>query len=213
MKVAILSESEADEAAIRVLVNGLLGKQTEPPTHMLPIRRRGYGAAFKVLPTILRHLHYRTDAEGLVVVLDSDRTSVHQEAHDQPGQADEDCRLCRLKTTAAEVLGQLPAREAYGVLKTAFGLAVPQIEAWYLFGRDPHVGEAGWIVGLQSGEFPYTSGHLKQKVYGVADPVLEFEKKRAVEETQRIVREGKLPELKGWFPGGFAALANDVRGW
>ena len=115
MKVAILSESEADEAAIRVLVEGLLKRQIEPPTHMLPIRARGYGAVFKVLPTILKHLHFRTDAEGLVVVLDSDRTPVHQRAHDQPGNTDEKCRLCRLKMIATQVLSQLPTRPGYGV--------------------------------------------------------------------------------------------------
>lgn len=213
MKVAVLSESEADEAAIRVLVEGLLGKQTEPPTHMLPIRGRGYGAVFKVLPNILKHLHFRTDTEGFVAVLDSDRTPVHQQLHDQPGQTDEKCRLCRLKTIATQVLSHLPARPPYGPLKTAFGLAVPQIEAWYLFGRDPHVGQAGWIEGLQSGQFPYTSADLKQKVYGTADPVLALERERAVEEAQRIVRESKLAQLEQWFPGGFGVLANDVRGW
>jgi hypothetical protein len=213
MKVAILSESEADEAAIRVLVEGLLGKQTEPPAHMLPIRSRGYGAVFKVLRTVIRHLHYRTDAEGFVVVLDSDRTPVHQEPHDQPGEAEEHCRLCRLRTVTAEVLGQLAPRSAYGPLKTAFGLAVPQIEAWYLIGRDPHVGEAGWRLGLQSGRFPYRSDVLKQKVYGMAHPALGLEKQRAVEEAQRIVREGKWPQLAVWFPAGFGALASDVRSW
>jgi hypothetical protein len=29
MKVVVLSESSADEAAIRILVNGILGKETE----------------------------------------------------------------------------------------------------------------------------------------------------------------------------------------
>ena len=213
MKVAILSESEADEAAIRVLVEGLLKRQIEPPTHMLPIRARGYGAVFKVLPTILKHLHFRTDAEGFVVVLDSDRTPVHQPVHEQPGKAEEDCRLCRLKTIAAEVLRHVPTRSGYDPLKTAFGLAVPQIEAWCLIGRDPHVGEAGWIVGLQTGKLPYTSDALKKNVYGTADPVLEFEEKRAVEEAQRIIREEKLPQLAQWFPDGFGTLANDVRSW
>jgi hypothetical protein len=213
MKVAILSESEADEAAIRVLVEGLLGKPTEPSAQMFPMRERGYGAVFKVLPAVIRHLHYRTDAEGFVVVLDCDRTPLHQEAHDQPGEAQEQCRLCRLRKIAAEVLGQLAPRPACGPLKTAFGLAVPQIEAWYLIGRDPHVGEATWLAGLQSGRFPYRSDILKQKAYGMADPALRFEKQRAVEEAERVVREGKLPQLAEWFPAGFGALANDVRNW
>lgn len=213
MKVAVLSESEVDEAAIRVFVEGLLGKQTEPPTHMLPIRKRGYGAVFKVLPAILTHLHFRTNAEGFVVVLDSDRTAVHRQVHDQPGETDGECRLCRLKRIAAEVLADLPARPVYGPLETAFGLAVLQIEAWYLIGRGPRVGEAKWIVALGSGKLPDISNRLKQQVYGMPAPRLAFETKRATQEAQRIVRNGKLRQLEQQFPGGFGALADSVRAW
>ena len=40
MKVAVLSESPADEAAIRILIDGILGRPTQP-ADMPPIRTRG----------------------------------------------------------------------------------------------------------------------------------------------------------------------------
>ena len=85
MKVAVLSESPADEAAIRILVEGLLGRTIEPPP-MPPIRSRGHDAVVASLPTVLKHLHYRTDAEALVVVLDSDRSPVHDPSSTLGGQ-------------------------------------------------------------------------------------------------------------------------------
>ena len=72
MKVAILSESPADEAAIRILIDGIIGGPTQP-ADMPPIRTRGVSGVFTILPTVLKHLHYRTDADALVIVVDSDR--------------------------------------------------------------------------------------------------------------------------------------------
>jgi hypothetical protein len=40
MRVAVLSESHADEVAIRILVDGILGRQTQPIA-LLPIWSRG----------------------------------------------------------------------------------------------------------------------------------------------------------------------------
>ena len=40
MKVAVLSESPADEAAIRILIDGILGRPTQS-ADMPPIRTRG----------------------------------------------------------------------------------------------------------------------------------------------------------------------------
>lgn len=212
MKVAIFSESSADEAAIRVLVDGLLGKKTAAP-QMPPIRSRGWNAVLRSLPTVLRHLHYQTEAEALVVVLDSDRSPPHVETHPEPGGPGEKCRLCQMLRIVRGLQNELPARHMYGRIKTALGLAVPQIEAWYLVRRDPHVSEAAWISAQQSGQCPYAREHLKPKVYGTDRPSLELETRRAREEAERIVREGKLPVLEKSFPGGFGALANDVRDW
>jgi hypothetical protein len=159
------------------------------------------------------HLHYRTDVEALAVVVDSDRSPVHQQSHNEPGKVESKCRLCRLSQILADLRSCLPPRQDYDPLKIALGLAVPQIEAWYLAGRDPHVGEAAWIVGSRSGKLPYTQDALKESVYGLVEPPIALETKRATEEAERIVRDGKLPLLEQLFPAGFGALANDVRNW
>lgn len=211
MKVAIFSESSADEAAIRVLLDGLLGEETVAP-QMPRLRSRGVGAVRRDAPMVLKHLQYRTDAEALVIVGDSDRTPPHVEAHNQLGGSDPHCRLCEMRRIVDEVTAQF-RKQGLSAIKTALGLAVPQIEAWYLVGGDPHVSEAAWISGQKHGKLPFPREHLKAKVYGTDRPSLELETRRAREEAERIVREGKLPDLEQFFPGGFGALAADVRKW
>src|SRR5215213_211241 len=138
MKVVVLSESSADEAAIRILVNGILGGETED-VPSLPLRSRGWPSVIKVLPTVIKFLYYRTDAEALVVIADSDDSPVHRSSHDQAGNEEPGCRLCQLRRVVNETKpSALTGRDE---LKIAVGLAVPAIEAWYLCGVDPHVNE------------------------------------------------------------------------
>jgi hypothetical protein len=47
-----LSESPADEAAIRILVEGLCGKQTEPVA-AAPLRARGVDSVLPVLEPVI----------------------------------------------------------------------------------------------------------------------------------------------------------------
>ena len=157
MKVAVLSESPADEAAIRILIDAIIDRQTQL-ADMPTIRARGVSGVFNILPTVLKHLHYRTDAGALVVVVDSDRTPVHKPEHEQSGGANERCRLCKTRQTLDSVLGQLRPVPGRPQIQVAVGIAVPAIEAWYRCGLDPHVTEAAWITGLPSGPFPYTRG-------------------------------------------------------
>ena len=82
MKVAILSESSADEAAVRILVEAILNQQTEPID--LYLRGHGWSSVRNVLPAVLKHLHYCTQAEALILVVDSDDSPVHQQSHEQP---------------------------------------------------------------------------------------------------------------------------------
>jgi hypothetical protein len=212
MKVAVLSESPADEAAVEVLVAGLLGIETESVALPKPKMRGCKGVLISARPALV-HLHYQTDAEALVVTLDSDESPPHQKGHDQPGGADQKCRLCQLRGIVSRVQAQLRPRQGRGPIKTALGLAVPAVEAWYLAGLDPHVTESAWIQALQSGSFPYTKGSLKQSVYGTERPPLAHEETRAVEHTRRLVEESKLDLLEKLFPSGFGALANEVRNW
>jgi len=212
MKVAVLSESGADEAAVHILVEGLLGTEIDAPP-MRPIRSRGWPAVRQLMAGALRQLHYQTDAEALVVVVDSDFSPVHHPQHDESDAAEKKCRVCQLRAKANEIQRTLRPRQGRAPIKLAVGLAVPAIEAWYLAGHDQHVTETAWILGLQSRKFPYTKNDLKQKVYGTTKPPLPLETERAVEEAERLVQGDNLTLLEQLFPGGFGALARDVRNW
>ena len=83
MKLAILSESPADEAALRVLVEYVLGAPFT--TVHSALRARGWPSVEQVLPAILRYLHFQTEADGLVVVVDADDSPVHTIEHEAPG--------------------------------------------------------------------------------------------------------------------------------
>ena len=210
MKVAVLSESLADEAAIRILIDGIIGRPTQP-ADTSQFRRGGVTRAFGILPTVLKHLHYRMDADALVVVVDSDRTPVHKPEHEDSGGADERCRLCKIRQTVDSALDQLRPVQGRSQIKIAVGIAVPAVEAWYRCGLDPHVTEAAWVERLSSGHSPYTTRSLKEDVYGTSRPSLELETQRATEEAQRLTQDLQL--LEQCFPTGFGALARDVRSW
>src|SRR2546423_11572398 len=81
MKIAIVSESPADEAAIQILVDAIVGSESE----LFPFRTRpnGWTRIFDLLPNIIRHLHYGTEVEALVVVMDSDESIIHNNAQDR----------------------------------------------------------------------------------------------------------------------------------
>ncbi len=210
MNLAVLSESAADEAAIRILINGILGQETIP-VNIPPLRSRGWPSVLRVIRPVMGHLHYQTDADAFVVVVDSNTSPVHQSSHVESDEASEGCRLCQLESALGDVqsrLRPLPGRRA---IKTAVGLAVPAIEAWYRCERDARVTEATWMEGLRSGAFPYSKNRLKEDIYGTDRPSLEHETARAVEEAQRLV--GDLGLLEIFFPNGFGALAQKVRTW
>lgn len=209
MKIAVLSESPADEAAIRILVEGLLGSPIKSINDNLRSRPGGWPMVCRVLPGVLRALHYQTDAEALVVVVDSNHSPIHQPSHGQSGQSEPRCRICRLRNTVSGI--SLRPRSSLPPIKTAFGLAVPAIEAWYLCGKDPHVTEAAWVQGLQSGSYPYTKNGLKENVYGTDRPSLVLETRFAIEEAQRVSYD--LSMLERLFQNGFGTLAREVRGW
>ncbi len=96
MKVCIISESSADETAIRILVEGILGEATKP-VEGPRLRSRGWTAVLEVLPAAIKKLHYHTDADALVVVIDSDNTPAHVAEHDEPNEENDDCRLCTFR--------------------------------------------------------------------------------------------------------------------
>jgi hypothetical protein len=209
MKLAILSESPADEAALRILVGYVLGAPFTPVQTTL--RARGWPSVEQVLPPILRHLHFNTDADGLVVVVDSDDSPVHTADHEAPGFHHPLCRIWRLRAAFRRTLKNLPPARGRDRVLRAVGLAVPAIEAWYLCGRDASVSEQAWMAGQHSGRLPYTRRELKGRVYGTERPSLPHEIERAVAEVRR--HRGDVRRLENDFPHGFGALVRDLRGW
>ena len=209
MNLAVLSESPADEAALHVLVSAVLG---ERPHWIKPaLRARGWPSVEQVLPPILRHLHFNTDAHGLVVVVDSDDSPVHTEEHERPGYHHPQCRICRLRAAFRRTMKNLPPAHGRSGPLRAVGLAVPAIEAWLLCGREPAVTEAAWMAGQESGRPPFTRKELKALVYGTSRPSLPHEIARALEEVSR--HRGDVRRLENDFPNGFGALARDLRAW
>ncbi len=209
MKLAILSESPADEAALRVIVEYVLGGPFV--TVQASLRARGWPSVEQVLPSILRYLHFSTDADGLVVVVDSDDSPVHTVEHEAPGYYHPFCRICRLRAVFRRALKNLPPARGRDRVLRAVGLAVPAIEAWYLCGRDTSVTEAAWVNGQRAGRPPFTRRELKWRVYGTERPPLPLEIRRAVQEVSR--HQGDLRRLENDFPQGFGSLARDLRAW
>src|SRR5437764_2311851 len=141
MKVAIFSESPADESAVRILTDAILGVQTRDVV-LGGLRTRGYSGVIGTLPAVVKQLYYHTDAEGLVVVADSDDSPVHELAHDAPGGADPACRLCELRRIIAVAEPRLRPVPGRAALKTAVGLAGSAIEAWLHPAVGSRAGEA-----------------------------------------------------------------------
>jgi len=206
MKVALLSESPADETALRVLVTAVL---RQPPQFVAPgFRARGWPNVAQLMPAVLRHLHFNTDADALVVVVDADDSVVHTEPHEAPGYFHPHCRMCQLRAVYRQTTKRLPPAHGRERVLRMIGVAVPAIEAWYLCGRDDQVTEAAWTAGREQGALPYTRANLKHRVYGTDRPSLPHEIDCALREVQRHRRDTR--RLEHDFPG-FAALAADLR--
>lgn len=209
MKVTVLSESSADEAAIRILVDGLLGSPSESIPSP-PLRTRGWSSVLSILPTIIKHLYYRTDADALVIVVDADDSAPHQRQHELPDGANDECRLCQLRAVATQTSVQLKEVPNRSRLRIAIGLAVPALEGWYRCGIDPHAIEADLIRRPDAGRRALRN-QLKRDVYGTDRPGRELSIARATEEAKRLVQI--LDEFERLFPDGFGSFARDIRSW
>lgn len=211
MKIAVVSESPADETAIKILVDSIVQPETEFIS--LTARADGWTTVFELLRNVIPGLHYhQPDVEALVVVIDSDDSPTHQKEHELPHQDDPNCRLCLLKATVSSSLAKLRPLPNRTQLKTALGLAVPAIEAWYRSGLDPHVNENAWNRKLLSGEnVGYDRRSLKRDVYGTDQPSLAVKESAAMIAARRLA--SNLESLEELFPNGFGSLLRDLRGW
>jgi len=210
MKVAYFAESPADQAALTIFTEAILGAKTELVSHH-GLRHRGWPTVRTVLRAVLLELHYHTDAEGFVLVVDSNGSPPHLPGHEEPLKAERKCRLCQLRQIAEEVRRQVRPRPVGIPLKVALGLAVPTIEAWLLCGEVPHVTEAAWINGLKEGQMPYTKASLKQKLYGTSHPSLSIETDAMKAAASRLSQN--LSNIEQLFSYGFGALLKSLRSW
>jgi hypothetical protein len=209
MKIAFFSESTADEAALTILVSGILGEEVEQSDLPVNVQARSSSRIDKILPAVIRALHYRSDAEALVVVSDSDDTPVHIASHnEQPNPA---CRMCQLRTAVKETIANLSPVSGKAILKVAIGVPVPAIEAWYLCRINPHVNEGSWIRKQNGEKIKYDRKKLKIQLYETTRPSLELETELAIESATRLVQE--LAELEQFFPQGFGAFADEIKSW
>lgn len=207
MKVVVLSESSADEAAIEGYVGAL---RSAPIARILPqVESRGWPSVSNVLSAVIRQLHYQTDADALAVVVDSNGSDVHDPTRTVPCASD--CRLCKLQTQISTTISSLSPVAGRAPLKHAVGLAVPAIEAWYLYGRKP-TSEAVWLAGVGAAA-PYDKRQLKMWAYGTDRPSLVHETTVARAEVRRQISGGMLPGLETYFPGGFHTFADEIRAW
>ncbi len=208
LRLALLGESLVDESALAILVQAVLG---EPFVRVQPnLRARGWPSVLQILPAIARHLHFNTDADGLVVLVDADDTAVHTATHEAPGYFHPRCRLCQLRAAFRRATRKLPPARGRDRVLRAIGLAVPAAEAWYLCGLDGAVGEEAWLAGQLAGNPPYTRRELKARVYGTERPNLPQAVAHATAAARRHAAD--LRRLEFDFPG-FAALAADLRSW
>jgi hypothetical protein len=201
MRVAILSESSADESALRILVDALLGVKTT--TVDMNLRSRGWPAVREILPTISKSLHYWTDAEGLVVVVDSNHTYLSSnEPKNRLRDFQELAQRCR------QALKPVPGRVP---LKIAVGVAAPAIEAWWLCKSNQQINEAAWEKGLADKHDPYSKLELKKRLYGSDYRSLELMTQKMTEAAHDVVSNLQL--LENAFPSGFGSLARELRSW
>ncbi len=208
MKIGFYCESPADQAALAVFTEGILGAPLEPIN--MDLQATGVTGILSSLDGVYRGIHYNSDAEGLIIAVDCDDTKLHDPTHDEAG-GDEDCRLCQIRKIVARARKQLKPRPGKPVLKLAIGLAVPAIEAWYLVERNKQVGEAAWKSGLAAGKPPFTRPQLKQLVYGTDRPSIEHETECAVREARRLI--GNISAIETAFPVGFGLMAKEIRSW
>jgi hypothetical protein len=208
LRLALLGESLVDESALAILVQAVLGGpfvQVQPK-----LRARGWPNVLQILPAIARHLHFNTNADGLVVLVDADDTEVHTAAHEEPGFFHPRCRMCQLRASFRRATKTLPPAHGRDRVLRAIGLAVPAAEAWYLCGLDEQVGEAAWTAARAAGRTPYTRRELKVRVYGTDRPNLPQAVAHATAAARRHARD--LRRLEYEFPG-FRLLADDLRNW
>jgi len=213
MKIAIFSESPTDEAALKILVEGILDEKIEEVPSPNRLQSRGSGV-LRDVPIVLRGVYYNTEAGFLIIVRDSDDTPIHKKEHDEPNNEESAicryCELCKATNNALGNLSSIPGKENFRV---AIGVTVPAIEAWLLCDVNPHASEATWINKQKEEGFNLYNDRrsLKAKLYGSHIASSETMIERGTESAKRLAEN--IERLETLFPEGFGNMANEIRSW
>lgn len=211
MKIAIFSESPADDVSLHLLAQALLAQ----PLEVVATNRRragGFGAVLSTAAVEFRAAHYNTGADGIIIAVDADDTPPHLPEHELAGGMAADCRACRLLEMIERERRRLHPRPGGQILRCAIALAVPAIEAWYRCGVDVHATEARYIRDFAAGgQFVEVRRRLKRQLYGTDRPTLPEETAVAEREGRRLAAE--IDTLEQRFPAGFGLFARMLRDW
>src|SRR5438128_3606915 len=120
MKIGYYCESPADQAALAVFTEGILGTPPEPIN--MDLEAHSVPGFFSALDGVFRGVHYNSDAEGLLVVVDSDDTELHDPAHEAAAAGVERCRFCQARKIIVQAQRQLKVRQGRAQLRVAIGL-------------------------------------------------------------------------------------------
>jgi hypothetical protein len=156
MRIAVISESPADQEAVHILAKSVLG-----PTCIAvrqDLQAAGWSGVLDILPVAIKMLHFRCEADGLIVVVDSDDNPI--------STASEENRLHKFRRVAEQTTSTLSPVSGHPPLRVAVGVAVPALEAWLLSADRQDFSEAVWENGLRTGVPPYSRNDLKTHLYG-----------------------------------------------
>jgi hypothetical protein len=198
MKFAFISESPADNAALRAFCETLIGGHPIECVESLVRIPGGWTEVIKKLPPALRALRYGTDADVVVVSIDSDSTDL------TPGSSTN--RLDLLKEIIKKNLS--PRSPADRNLRAISGIAVPAIEAWWLAHNHSDISEIAWLERKKQRP-AYDKLELKRRLYGTERPSISLETDRMVCAAREAARHPD--ELCKKFPQGLASLVREIQ--
>ncbi len=215
MNVAILSESEADDAVLQTFVEALAGSPVEFRTLQTRRGRSGYSSLRAIAIRAYREAYYSLGVDLFIVAFDSDESPIHVPDHAPESKS---CRLCDLMTLFSAERAKLRKRPFGNTLRLALGMASPCLEAWLLCGRDARASEAGWHAdmehrahGRKRNRARERAKQLKVSLYGSRPWSLDAQRDRARAAALEACKDVRL--LEQYFPGGFGTLAAAIRSW
>jgi len=155
------------------------------------------------LQFVIPYLYYKTEAEGLIVLADSNHSIFQPEGSNE--------RLFQLQRQVENQVSRLKHLSGRPLLRVAVGIAVPAIEAWLLHPQRSGINEEVWRKGLLSKQYPYSKLDLKRHLYGVDRPSINLETMKMTEAATMLCSH--LSQLESQFPVGFGSLAQGLRQW